>query len=258
MVGNGGKRIGRLGRWKRKGRRLVHRKFLTILLVAILSPAGIRTMSLVSLGSCLFTINSSFAFLNGPMGWDASRVAAAIPSGVGFLGAGLIFKKEEKNDTGDSNHVVHGLTTAASVWLSAAVGIACGGDLFMPASFCVAIMLLLLRFGPRQHEETDDGDHDDIEEADDFFTKDPEQTELVASRRPSHMVSFGLSSDQLPETGSLEPDDGLPDYASIHRNRNEETTSLRGSNCESSRVMSARQGSAQKRRKNQPALGSMV
>ena len=215
-------------------------------------------MSLVSLGSCLFTINSSFAFLNGPMGWDASRVAAAIPSGVGFLGAGLIFKKEEKNDTGDSNHVVHGLTTAASVWLSAAVGIACGGDLFMPASFCVAIMLLLLRFGPRQHEETDDGDHDDIEEADDFFTKDPEQTELVASRRPSHMVSFGLSSDQLPETGSLEPDDGLPDYASIHRNRNEETTSLRGSNCESSRVMSARQGSAQKRRKNQPALGSMV
>ena len=42
-------------------------------------PAGIRTMSLVSLGSCLFTINSTFAFLNGPMSWDASRVSAAIP-----------------------------------------------------------------------------------------------------------------------------------------------------------------------------------
>ena len=42
-------------------------------------PAGIRTMSLVSLGSCLFTINSAFAFLNGPMSWDASRVSAAIP-----------------------------------------------------------------------------------------------------------------------------------------------------------------------------------
>jgi len=49
-------------------------------------PAGIRTMSLVSLGSALFTINSTFGFVSGPMGWDASRVSAAIPSGVGFLG----------------------------------------------------------------------------------------------------------------------------------------------------------------------------
>ena len=68
--------------------------------------------------------------------WDSSRVSAAIPSGVGFLGAGLIFKKEERsNSTGESNHVVHGLTTAASLWLSAAVGIACGGELYFPASF---------------------------------------------------------------------------------------------------------------------------
>jgi putative Mg2+ transporter-C (MgtC) family protein len=79
-------------------------------------PAGIRTMALVSLGSCLFTINSANAFLNGPMGWDASRVTAAIPSGVGFLGAGLIFKKEEKHKDGESFHVVNGLTTAASLW----------------------------------------------------------------------------------------------------------------------------------------------
>ena len=83
-------------------------------------PAGIRTMSLVSLGSCLFTINSAYAFMNGPMAWDASRISAAIPSGVGFLGAGLIFKKTEE-DSGSM--VVHGLTTAASVWLSAAVRI---------------------------------------------------------------------------------------------------------------------------------------
>ncbi len=51
-------------------------------------PAGIRTMSLVSLGACLFSICSAFAFIEGPMNWDGSRVAAAIPSGVGFLGAG--------------------------------------------------------------------------------------------------------------------------------------------------------------------------
>eukprot|EP00522_Entomoneis_paludosa_P019092 CAMPEP_0172449254 /NCGR_PEP_ID=MMETSP1065-20121228/8004_1 /TAXON_ID=265537 /ORGANISM="Amphiprora paludosa, Strain CCMP125" /LENGTH=289 /DNA_ID=CAMNT_0013200881 /DNA_START=208 /DNA_END=1077 /DNA_ORIENTATION=+ len=125
-------------------------------------PAGIRTMSLVSLASCLFTICSAFAFLSGPMAWDASRIAAAIPSGVGFLGAGLIFKEAQKDeDTGLQQHVVHGLTTATSVWLSAAVGCACGGALYFVAAFCTAIMLVLLRFGPRQH----DLDEDDEEEA---------------------------------------------------------------------------------------------
>lgn len=48
-------------------------------------PAGVRTMSLVSLGSCVFTIDSMFAFSSSPDSWDSSRVAAAIPSGVGFL-----------------------------------------------------------------------------------------------------------------------------------------------------------------------------
>jgi len=55
-------------------------------------PAGIRTMGLVSLGSCFFTISSMVAFRSSTMGWDSARVAAAIPSGVGFLGAGLIWK----------------------------------------------------------------------------------------------------------------------------------------------------------------------
>jgi MgtC family len=61
-------------------------------------PAGIRTMALVSLGVCLFSIDSMYSFWDGPMGWDSSRVAAAIPSGVGFLGAGVIFKDAHKND----------------------------------------------------------------------------------------------------------------------------------------------------------------
>jgi putative Mg2+ transporter-C (MgtC) family protein len=124
-------------------------------------PAGIRTMSLVSLGSCLFTINSTFAFMDGPNTWDASRISAAIPSGVGFLGAGLIFKKEEKNEEGGTSPVVSGLTTAASLWLSAAVGIACGGDLYFAASFGVAIMMLLLRFGPRGNESEADEDEEE-------------------------------------------------------------------------------------------------
>jgi len=136
-------------------------------------PAGIRTMSLVSLGSCLFTINSSFAFLSGPMSWDSSRVSAAIPSGVGFLGAGMIFKEANKDEgTGRATHVVHGLTTAASLWLSAAVGIACGGGLYFAASFCVAIMLVLLRFGPRQIDDEEDDDDDDNDEDHDDHDED--------------------------------------------------------------------------------------
>lgn len=106
---------------------------------------------MVSLSSCLFTIASAFAFSSGPMAWDASRISAAIPSGVGFLGAGLIFKDAEKDElSGQSTHVVHGPTTATSVWLSAAVGVACGGALYFVSVFATCIMLVLLRFGPRQ------------------------------------------------------------------------------------------------------------
>jgi len=134
-------------------------------------PAGIRTMSLVSLGSCLFTINSAFAFVSGPEDWDASRISAAIPSGVGFLGAGLIFKKTNDGD----NMVVHGLTTAASVWLSAAVGIACGGELYFAATFGTCLMMLLLRFGPRGigAEDDMDEDPDETEKLDVFHEEQP-------------------------------------------------------------------------------------
>jgi putative Mg2+ transporter-C (MgtC) family protein len=126
-------------------------------------PAGIRTMALVSLASCLFTVGSAFAFRSGPQDWDASRISAAIPSGVGFLGAGLIFKGIPSLG-GDGMPVVHGLTTAASLWISSAVGIACGGELYFPASFTVAILLMLLRFGPRIDRHDDDTDDDDDED----------------------------------------------------------------------------------------------
>jgi uncharacterized membrane protein YhiD involved in acid resistance len=174
---------------------------------------------------------------------------------IADLGAGLIFKKEEKGEDGDSNHVVHGLTTAASLWLSAAVGIACGGDLYMPASFCVAVMLLLLRFGPRQHEEMDDRDHEDTEEAYGVFAQDPSQTELI-TKTTRHVASVVGSSEALPGIVDSVFDDGLPNYASIHQN--EETMSLRSASQEMGRTMSFRHGTAQKRRKGQAALGSIV
>jgi len=78
-------------------------------------PAGVRTHALVSLGSCLFTIVSlSFGTVASV---DPSRVAAGIVTGIGFLGAGAIFRIEDR---------IAGLTTAADLWVIAAVGLAVG------------------------------------------------------------------------------------------------------------------------------------
>ena len=77
--------------------------------------AGFRTHFLVAVGSALFTLLSMYGFSDGVR--DTSRVAAQVVSGIGFLGAGLIvFQK----------NVVRGLTTAAGLWVTAAVGMACG------------------------------------------------------------------------------------------------------------------------------------
>ena len=146
-------------------------------------PAGVRTMALVSLGSCIFTIDSMFAFSNSPDSWDSSRVAAAIPSGVGFLGAGLIYKRGPRTD--DDRHEVHGLTTASSVWLSAAAGIAAGGGLAVIAFFSTMVMIIVLRFGPRlpidggEAQDSDDDHHH-------HHRSDPEQdSNIVEDYRPT-------------------------------------------------------------------------
>jgi uncharacterized membrane protein YhiD involved in acid resistance len=110
-------------------------------------PAGIRTMGLVSLGSCFFTMCSMHAFRSSTMNWDAARVSAAIPSGVGFLGAGLIWKGT--NTGSGDRHEVHGLATAAGVWLSAAIGVGVGGKLYIPSAYAVVLVVLVLRLGPR-------------------------------------------------------------------------------------------------------------
>jgi len=172
-------------------------------------PAGIRTMALVCLGSSLFTVCSTFAFLDGPMSWDSSRISAAIPSGVGFLGAGLIFKQADKDEkTGEINHVVHGLTTSASVWVAAAVGVACGGEMYVPAIFCVGVMVLLLRFGPRM---TDVEEEQDEEEQDDDIVEEMKQHVTYSSSAAASLkVSRGDAGshgalDEASETSSLIP-----------------------------------------------------
>ena len=86
--------------------------------------AGLRTYTLVGLGSALFLLVSEFGFFDelerGRVVLDPSRVAAQIVSGIGFIGGGLIFVRQD---------AVRGLTTAAGVWLVAAVGMAAGAGL---------------------------------------------------------------------------------------------------------------------------------
>ena len=93
--------------------------------------AGFRTHFLVALGSALFCLVSQFGF--GIDLKDSSRVAAQVVSGIGFLGAGtIIFQK----------NVVRGLTTAAGLWVTAAIGLACGTGMYVAAAITTVMVLL--------------------------------------------------------------------------------------------------------------------
>ena len=93
--------------------------------------AGFRTHFLVALGSALFCIVSQYGF--GFELKDSSRVAAQVVSGIGFLGAGtIIFQK----------NVVRGLTTAAGLWVTAAIGLACGTGMYLPAVVTTLMVLV--------------------------------------------------------------------------------------------------------------------
>jgi putative Mg2+ transporter-C (MgtC) family protein len=91
--------------------------------------AGIRTHMLVSVGACLFTIVSAYGFMHATtlphVVLDPSRIAAQVVTGVGFLGAGSILLRGQ---------AVRGLTTAASIWSVAALGLAAGGGLYFALS----------------------------------------------------------------------------------------------------------------------------
>ncbi len=101
--------------------------------------AGFRTHFLVALGSALFMIVSAYGFSDVHMDgmtsrWDVSRIAAQVVSGIGFIGAGtIIFRKTE--------NVVVGLTTAAGLWVTAAIGLACGGGMYILSIGCTLMVL---------------------------------------------------------------------------------------------------------------------
>lgn len=95
--------------------------------------AGLRTNMLIALGSALFTLMS--IELAAGTGADPTRVAGQIVTGIGFLGAGAIMR----TDSG-----VQGLTTAATVWVNAAVGVAAGGGQYHLALLATAITMIVL------------------------------------------------------------------------------------------------------------------
>lgn len=95
--------------------------------------AGVRTHFIVALGSALFMIISQFAFGDKPH--DAARVAAQVVSGIGFIGAGVIIFQR---------NVIRGVTTAAGLWVAAAIGMACGDGMYMVALAATFLTILCL------------------------------------------------------------------------------------------------------------------
>jgi putative Mg2+ transporter-C (MgtC) family protein len=96
-------------------------------------PAGIKTMALISVGACMFTVMGLLPVFGTRV--DPTRIAAQIVTGVGFLGAGAIMRQGSD---------VHGLTTAASIWVAASVGMAVGFAYYGLAVFTTFLVLVML------------------------------------------------------------------------------------------------------------------
>jgi len=105
-------------------------------------PAGLRTHMLVSIGSATFTLlgfetGAALSDRFGNSGLDPTRIVQGIVGGLGFLGAGSIIKSREAED-------VRGLTTAATVWFTGALGVACGMGAYLLALISAGLGLLVL------------------------------------------------------------------------------------------------------------------
>lgn len=95
--------------------------------------AGFRTMIMISVGSCFFTMMSMY------VGGTADRIASNIVTGIGFLGAGVIFRSESR---------VNGITTAATIWAVAAVGMGIGAGQYFASAFGSIIIIIVLAVLP--------------------------------------------------------------------------------------------------------------
>jgi len=98
-------------------------------------PAGLRTHMLVCLGSCLFTIMST------SFGGQPAQVAGGIVAGIGFIGAGTIWAEKDKRNSGE---IVQGITTAASLWATSAIGLTAGIGDYPLAAVVTGFVILIL------------------------------------------------------------------------------------------------------------------
>lgn len=132
---------------------LIFRLFLSILLGALIGyereithkPAGLRTHIFVCMGACLFTISSFFLIPENSMGnVDTTRIASGIVAGISFIGAGSIIATR-----GD----VKGLTTAANLWVIAAIGLMVGlGNYILPV-IATIVVFFILRLGRMEKDK---------------------------------------------------------------------------------------------------------
>ncbi len=95
-------------------------------------PAGLRTHALIGIGAAIFTLVGAFGFVSG----DPGRLAAGVVTGIGFLGAGMILHR--------SGGIIEGLTTAATIWLVAAIGVACAAGMYVVAAASAAATIIVL------------------------------------------------------------------------------------------------------------------
>lgn len=126
---------------------MITRLLLTLLLSGLIGlerqvhrrDAGLRTHILVALGSCLIMLTSLYVFdiYKDKVSLDPARIAAGVITGIGFLGAGTIIREPEK---------VRGLTTAASLWVVAGIGLAVGIGFNRVAVYTTALVLIVLHF----------------------------------------------------------------------------------------------------------------
>ena len=110
-------------------------------------PAGIRTLVLIAFGSALFTIVSVEGF-----DADPARIASGIVTGIGFLGAGSIIRRGEG--------IVEGLTTAATIWAAAGVGISAGAGLYLIsiiATVIIFVVLMLPKLPGKEEDKSESG-----------------------------------------------------------------------------------------------------
>ncbi|MDR3428748.1 MgtC/SapB family protein [Silvimonas sp.] len=161
--------------------------------------AGLRTHMLVCVGAALFMIVSAFGFSDvlqdAHTVLDPSRVAAQVVSGIGFLGAGSILMRGE---------VVKGLTTAASLWSVAAVGLACGGGLYFAAiSAAIIILVILAGIKPLERMYREKAQRRELRIIASHAQLSPEMFNALLPKGTAKVKQFVLKPLELMETDEI-------------------------------------------------------